>query len=320
MLRVLTILLAVMICLGGFVAIDFTKASRATQAVDGEALSFRNYIGQLPGRMAGEKEAASILPPTLAEMLPDAPQGWTMRPALATDAADFLPRKAGEGSADVRRYVASVSEEVFGLGSEQVVQTYERGRTRVIFQVVRFPDPDQLLATLVDTKQQIDEQMDVPSYRPTAFMTVRGMDVIEDLLPEGIRVRYFLASVGGQIQIKVLASRRLSDLELIPFFETLDVKAMNASVAAKQEGLGEVAVIVLASALDRETRLAYEAARMPAVSETDAAVADADATEGASKLQMDSDKSNPNEDVTCVEKAGTKFCTIGGGQGLGDGG
>ena len=314
MLRVLGILLAVVIGLGGFMAIDFTTASRAASAEDGEGLTFRDYIGKLPGRMMGEEKVQSVLPPTLAEMLPDAPDGWTMRPALKTDAADFLPRDSAEGSADVRKYVSSVSEGVVGLGSEQVIQTYERGRSRVIFQVVRFPDPNEMLGSLVDAKLQIAEDIHTAKYRPTAFMTVRGMDVIEDLLPEGIRVRYFLASVGGQIQIKVLASRRLSDEELIPFFETLDVKAMNASVGAKQDGLGEVPVIVLASALDKATRDAYEAARKPAVNEADAAAIATDVSEGASKITMDSNKAGPNEDVTCIEKAGTKFCTIGDGQ------
>ena len=92
-------------------------------------------------------------------------------------------------------------------------------------------------------------------------MTVRGLDVTEDLLPEGFRGRLFLADVGAQIHLRVLAPKRMKDEDLVPFFETLHVKAMNADVIDKVEGLGEVPVIVLASALDDTERDAYHADR-----------------------------------------------------------
>jgi len=304
-----------LIALGGFVGIDFASASRAAGATDEGSLTFRTYIGKLPGRLVGEAEMQSVLPPTLAEMMPKAPDGWTVRPSAPEDAAAFLPRNAGEGSPEVRKYVSAVSTEIFGLGTEQVMLTYDRGRTRVIFQAVRFPNADTMLAGLVDTDKLIDREMIVPKYRPTAFMSVRGLDVTEDLLPDGIRVRYFLASVGGQIQIRVLASRRLTDRELIPFFETLNVRAMNSSVEKKLEGLGDVPVIVLASALDSETRSAYEAAR-EAESGAEAETTEASlGPEGATKLEMDSKMTGPNDDITCENRAGTKFCTIGDGTG-----
>lgn len=313
MLRLIAFLLAVVVAVGGFVVIDYTAAHRAASLDENVELTFRDYLGKLPGRLIGDEDVQSILPPTLAEMMPKAPQGWTVRPALPDDAEAFLPRDVSKGSSEVRNYVAAVSKEIFGLGTEQVMLTYDRGRTRVIFQAVRFPDPEAMLSGLLGTEQLIEREMTTPQYRPTAFMTVRGLDVTEDLLPEGIRVRYFLSTVGKQIQIKVLASRRLTDRELIPFFETLNVKAMNTSVVAKQDGLGEVPVIVLASALDRETREAYDAARAP---EAPAAAEPTEAeADGAGKLEMDSKLSGPNDNITCESRAGTKFCTIGDGIG-----
>jgi hypothetical protein len=90
---------------------------------------------------------------------------------------------------------------------------------------------------------------------------VRGLDVTEEFPGEGIRARYFSADVGAQIQVQVLASRRLKDADLVPFFETLNVQAMNAAVVDRQPGLGEVPVMVLGSALNETDLAAFEADR-----------------------------------------------------------
>ena len=66
-----------------------------------------------------------------------------------------------------------------------------------------------------------------------------------------------MADVGAQIHIRVLVPKRMKEAELVAFFETLHVKAMNASVVDNVEGLGDVPVIVLASALTDEDREAY---------------------------------------------------------------
>jgi hypothetical protein len=135
----------------------------------------------------------------------------------------------------------------------------------VLVRAVRYPNLIFTSAAAMDQRTEL--QAMAAQFRGTDFMTVRGLDVTEDLLPEGFRGRLFLADVGAQIHIRLLAPKRMKDAGLLPFFETLHVEAMNASVIDKVEGLGKVPVIVLASALDDTDRDAYFAARSARVAE-----------------------------------------------------
>ena len=71
--------------------------------------------------------------------------------------------------------------------------------------------------------------------------------------------RLFLADIGGQIRLNLLVSARMKDRDLVPFLQTLDVAALNDSVFDRRPGLGQVPMIVLASALGKEARAAFEA-------------------------------------------------------------
>jgi hypothetical protein len=129
----------------------------------------------------------------------------------------------------------------------------------VVIKLVRLPD--DIFTSLEAADRRHDLQVQAAELRGRPFLTVRGLDVTEEFLGEGLRARYFTANVGAQIQVQVLASRRLTDEDLVPFFETLNVKAMSAAVVDRQPGLGEVPVLVLASALGEADLAAYEADR-----------------------------------------------------------
>jgi hypothetical protein len=270
-LRLIGFLLAAMFSIGGFLFVDYTMAKRWAGSEDGEGLTVAEYLGGFAERLTGFTSASAEngLPTALIDMLPKPPEGWTVRPTVPEDADVFLPKAADDGTADASTYVKAVAAEPSGDGLEHVALTYERGERRVVFQAVRYPN--LIFTSFMAMEQRFELQTLGPQFRPTDFMTVRGLDVTEDLLPKGMRARYFLANVGAQIQIRVLASSRMSDENLLPFFETLHVQAMNASVIDKQEGLGQVPVIVLASVLDEATRAAYEADRIAREEADDAA-------------------------------------------------
>jgi hypothetical protein len=244
---------------GGYMYYDFRMASRWASAEDKDGLTVAEYLDGLSGRvkrLAGSG-TTSGLPTKLADMLPKPPEGWTVRPAVAEDVEGFLPKSEKKADKAALAYVKAVAEADQGRGVEAVALTYEKGSRKVLVKAVRYPN---VIFTSQNAPEQREElQATRARFRGTEFMTVRGLDVTEDLLPEGFRGRFFLADVGAQIQLQVLAPKRTSDKELIPFFETLHVKAMNASVVDRQEGLGEVPVIVLASALDDAGREAYVA-------------------------------------------------------------
>ena len=147
------------------------------------------------------------------------------------------------------------SVRVLRNGTEVAALTYEKGDRKLIIKAVRYPNI--IFTSFMAMQQRMELQMKTAEFRGTEFATVRGLDVTEDLLPEGFRGRMFFADVGAQIHLRILAPKRMSDEDLVPFLETLHVKAMNAGVIDKVEGLGEVPVIVLASALDEAERDAY---------------------------------------------------------------
>jgi hypothetical protein len=140
-------------------------------------------------------------------------------------------------------------------------------------------------------------------------MTVRGLDVTEAILPAEMRGRLFVADVGGQIHLHVLAPDRLDDRDLVVFFETLNVAALNASVVARTEGLGDLPVIVVASALEDDLRAAYAADR----SAREAAARQAEAELAAVKA-AGAEAAGPTEGAgtACVAGAGgIKRCSVG---------
>lgn len=259
MVRLIGLLVLLVLGAGGFLVVDFNNAQRAAVAVEGEPLVFADYMQE---RVAGLTAlagggAASGLPRGLEAMLPQPPEGWTMRPATREDAAGFLPRGRRDAPEASVAQVAAVAQPQGGRGVESVAMAYERGDRLVLVQLTRHPD-----SVFTDPAQlawRSELQLSAPAHSGTPFMTVRGLDVVEDLLPENLRARYFMANVAGQIQLRVVAPERMRDRDLLPFFKTLHVAAMNASVIDRQPGLGEVPVLVLASALEGATRAAYDA-------------------------------------------------------------
>lgn len=261
LLRLIGFLVMLTVGGGGFLALDYSMARKLAGTGDGAELTFRDYLGGLSGRImrVNSQSAPTGLPTDLQAMLPKPPEGWTVRPAVAADVEGFLPRNGTQVDPGALALVQDVVNETVANAAEVVILTYERDERRVIVKAVRYPDV--IFTSLMAMQQRFDLQMQTAQFLEMSAMTVRGLDVIEDSLPEGLRGRLFMADVGGQIHLRVLAPSRMQDRELVPFFETLHVKAMNAAVVDKREGLGDLPVIVLASALGRDQRNAYDADR-----------------------------------------------------------
>lgn len=237
---------------------DYRMASRWAAKDDADGLTFTEYLSGLSGRLAnlgGGAAAAPGMPTQLADMLPKPPEGWAVRAVDPADIDGFLPKSGKKsdpgGVAAIKAMVAGEA----GSGVEVVAATYEKGDRKLIVKAVRYPNV--IFSGTAATQQRIELQMMTAQFRGTEFATVRGLDVSEDLLPEGFRGRMFYADIGGQIHLRILAPKRMTDKELVPFLDTLHVKAMNADVVDQVEGLGDVPVIVLASALKGDARDAY---------------------------------------------------------------
>ena len=265
MIRILGTFLLMATTAGGYMFYDFKMSARLAGGEGADSLTFPEYLSGLSGRIAGLTGGAARadgLPTKLADMLPRAPEGWTIRAVAASDIEPFLPKESKKADkAAVSALNALLSTET-GEGTETATLVYEKGDRTLLVQAVRYPNQIFTGATALQQRQALQERS--AQFRGTEFMTVRGLDVTEDLLPEGFRGRLFLADVGAQIHLRVLAPKRMKDSELLPFFETLHVEAMNASVIDTETGLGKVPVIVMVSALgdaDRETYLADRAAR-----------------------------------------------------------
>jgi hypothetical protein len=254
---------------GGYMYYDFRMSSRLAGGAATEGLTFNEYLTGLPDRLAGLSGAARSggLPTRLAGMLPKPPAGWTVRAATAEDVKPFLPKSTKNADKTAVAAIEAVASGEAGQGTEVAALAYQKGDRTVLIRAVRYPNLIFTSAAALEERAAL--QAKSAEFRGSDFMTVRGLDVTEDLLPDGFRGRLFLTDVGAQIHIRVLAPKRMKDADLVPFFETLNVEAMNASVIDKVEGLGKVPVIILASALDDTDRQAYYADRATRAADED---------------------------------------------------
>ncbi|MBN8632217.1 MAG: hypothetical protein J0L76_15345 [Rhodobacterales bacterium] len=257
MFRLIGFLFMFALTAGGYMFVDYKMSARWSGREDAEGLTFTEYLSGLSGRLAGLGGGASAngMPTKLADMLPKPPDGWTMRPVEPGDIDGFLPKNTKNADKDALATLKKMADGDGGKGAEVAAVTYEKGDRKLIIKAIRYPNI--IFTSFMAMQQRMELQMMTAEFRGTEFATVRGLDVTEDLLPDGFRGRYFFADVGAQIHLRVLAPKRMSDEDLVPFLETLHVKAMNAGVIDKVEGLGDVPVIVLASALGDSERDAY---------------------------------------------------------------
>lgn len=241
MLRLIRIVVFLVLGASGFLALDYSMAGRWTgRAVEG--LTFAEYL-----RAMNPVPRGADRPQGLQAMLPKPPEGWTARPTEPADLDAFLPEDRSSLPDGMLALLGSLAAPSPGSGTQTAILTYRRGGRQVIVQAIRHPDRTLAPMPLSDA---------IPL---TPAMTVRGLDLAEAALPRSARARLFLADVGGQIRLGVLASARMKDRDLVPFLQTLDVAALNDSVVDRQPGLGQVPMIVLASALGKEARAAFEA-------------------------------------------------------------
>jgi hypothetical protein len=262
--RLFGFLVLAIVGVGGVLLIDFNRLVQEANAAEAEPPSFRDYLDSVPDKLATLTEGAwaRTRPAGLGDMLPPAPEGWTARPLAqgkGGDVESFLPRAGNAGDpAGIDRVMAATSTEV-EAGATLAIQVYERGERLVVVQFIRLAD--SVFTDPAAAERRHVAEVDAAELRGRPFLRARGLDVTEEFLGDGLRARYFTAHVGGQIAIRVLASRRLKDGDLVPFFEGLPVQALNASIVDRQPGLGEIPVLVLASALGEEDRAAFEADR-----------------------------------------------------------
>lgn len=319
MLRWFGILVTLTVGVGGFLGLDYNLARKLATNEERPAPSFQQYLGDLKLRAvslvssSGSSMAGPSLTTELAEMMPVPPKGWTVREGVAEDIDGFLAKNRKDNDPEARKVIEAVVKPVASKDGEAVILTFEKDSQRVVMKVVRHPD--NIFTDPENLARLTGLQTAKAPFLRRDFLRVRGLDVAEENLPDKMRARMFHADVGAQIQIWVLAPKRMSDKELLPFFQTLEVNAMNAAVVDQEPGLGDVPVIVLVSALDDADRAAYEADRAARSAERDsrrkeerAAVAAAlDAEAGGAPAAEAKDA------VSCKKGSdGVKRCKVGG--------
>ncbi|MFZ1467951.1 MAG: hypothetical protein WAT09_03125 [Paracoccaceae bacterium] len=260
--RMLLVLMKLMFPLMGFcgyLAFDFWNVNRMARFGDGDGVTVGEYIGgwvSLGAAVGGGNGDGRVLPTELLAMMPAPPEGWTVRPTQPDDVDAYLQSDADD---ELTFYIHANLKPRGGTGMREARQTYESGPRKVVVEIVRYPD--FVFTSFAATQTKMELGFIRAKYQGAPFMTVRGMEFTEDLLPKEAGLRYFFGNVSAQIWVRVLAPRAMTDQEMLTFFKTLHVPAMNAMVVDKVAGMGEVPVIVLASAIEAETRQAWEAER-----------------------------------------------------------
>lgn len=317
MLRLFGFLVTLSVMIGAVALLDFNTVRNAAIAADEPAPDFQDYLSGLGTRLtsllspAPAEATGPALTTDLAQMLPRPPEGWTSRPAEGDDLKPFLPKERGKLDDQAEKLIGSLARDNAPKDSTAVAMTYEKGDRKVIIKAIRYAD-----AIFANPKAIAALLQEGTPFRQRDYLRVRGLDILESTLPDGMRARLFTADVGGQIQLWVMVPRRTSDQDVLPFFETLDVRAMNAAVIDREDGLGEIPVMLLVSDLDEAGLAAYQAdraARMEArakrQAEASAALAKTMPATGGESAPAAAEPSS----VNCTEGAGgIKRCTVGG--------
>ena len=313
MLRLFGFLVTLSIMVGAVLMLDFNSVRKQALAADQPVPDFQTYLDGLQPRIvsllsSSDADAGPSLATDLAQMLPRAPDGWTMRPAERDDLQSFLPKEKGKLEGEAAGLIESLVKPKGPKGSSAVALVYEKGDRKIIVKAVRYPD-----STFGDPAAYAALLKDDSPFRQTSFLRVRGLDVMEDALPDGMRGRLFSGEVGGQIRIWILAPKRTPDQDLLPFFETLDVRAMNAAVIDSEDGLGEIPVMLLVSDLDETELAAYEADRAARAAARETRRDEVRATLATTAPAAVEGSTNKPAEVNCTKGAGgIKRCTVDG--------
>ena len=307
-MRVLLLLRFILFPLFGltfYLSIDYWNANRIARYGEGDGITVGEYLkGWVSfAGVVTEDETATKLPGELAQMMPKAPEGWSMQATVPEDLEPYLPKGTDRKLAAYLRAVVNPRK---GKGLNEVRQTYVRDGQIVIVEMIRYPD--FVFTSFAATAMKMELQMTSTKYSPRSFMTVRGMEFVEDVLPEKeeVPLRYFIGNVASQIWVRVLASASLSDPELLAVFQTLHVPAMNADVVEKVPGMGEVPVIVLASAMEADARAEWEAERARQVAEEAEKAAAARAEQEAADAIAAEEEADRERGITKDEETGVK--------------
>lgn len=260
MLRQVSLVTLLIFLLSALVLLDFKAAERAALGEHRKPPGFLVHLLGLPtrlGALVGLGGGNADPSGALARMLPVAPEGWTVREVEEGDAKSLLAKSQKDNDPATVALIEEILSPRGPKGTRVAHQLYARKDRLVVVKLVRAPDalftePENL--DLLDT-------LWAPGPELVDFLRLRGLDVGEVSLPEKVRARVFTAEIGGQLRLWVLASARLEDADLVPFFERLDVKAMNAAVLDGDAGLGDLPVLLLVSDLSEEARAEYEADR-----------------------------------------------------------
>lgn len=313
MLRLFGFLVTLMVVVGMALMLDFNTVRKEAAAAEQQVPDFQTYLDGLQPRILGlfsssGKLAGPSLSTDLAEMMPRAPEGWTVRATERDDIKSFLPKEKGKLEPETENLIEAIAKSKAPRGGSVVALTYEKGQRKIIIKAIRYPD-----STFKDPAALGALLKERSPFRQSDFLRVRGLDVFQDTLPDGMRGRLFSSDVGGQIRFWVLAPKRMTDQDLLPFFETLDVRAMNAAVIDREDGLGDVPVMLLVSDLDEAGLAAYEADRSARAAARDARRAEAQAAlPTAAPADAGGSTVKPAEVNCTTSSTGIKRCTVDG--------
>lgn len=243
----------------GYLAFDYSMSNRAARAMGESEISFGAYVMgwadmiEIVGTGVTEP-GATAMPGDLVAMLPKAPEGWVQRAMTPQDLAAVL----GLGLAGEDLGLASDAlQDNGGKGLDQARMAYDSPAGVVVAELVRYPDT--VFTSFMAMSVKFELEMKTMSIQSSDFMTVRGFEVRRAALPKSAPVQVLLGDLGGQLHLRVTAPATMADTDLVPFFQTLHVPAMNAAIVRPVPGMGEVPVVVLASVLDDQTRIAFAA-------------------------------------------------------------
>lgn len=315
MLRQVSLISLLVFLLAALVMLDFKAAERLAVAEGRDLPSLPEHFVGIGSRILAKIESgfgggASESSARLALSLPAVPDGWEIRTIEPGTAKSLLAKTQKDNDPDTISLIEDLLVAKAPRGSEAAQLAYGRKDRLVVFKLVRQPD-----SLFTDPENLTDLDALIAARPPQAvqdFLRVRGLDVAELILPEKARARVFTAELGGQLRLWVLSSKKMTDTDLVPFFETLDVAAMNAAVRAREGGIGAVPVVVVVSELDKAARSAYEADRAARARDREAALAATREGLAARTSPVAESSDNAGSDGCTTSANGVTVCVSGG--------
>lgn len=268
-----------------FMGLDYFLAR---QAKAGPAYGVREHLSLRTGGLS-----ETLFPPNFEDMLPVAPEGWSVRDWAVADLALVSGRAASDLPADLQGQIdaRTTAMKTRMPDLELVRRTYQNGQDVVLVELLLVPEGegDGPGGAALDSIFGASATMGEPRF----FGSIRGLNLQARTEGSDGTLRHMNGSIGKQIHLNVVTNA--DDRRAFDVLARLNVAGLNKLSAEPVKGLGE-----------GRLSLASDSTAGPAI---ERALGLKPAEDGTEAPKVGFQRADGGFGKSCDKRAGSKFCS-----------